>query len=392
MTSVRSFPVLDDVGASDWQSVSVGDAHTCGLKSTGAAYCWGSNQYGQLGVTAVDTACGSAEARIPCALRPALAAPGLTFVSISAGSRFTCGITSTRAAYCWGANDENQLGDFSPGGATPVLIPSAFGWSQISAGFSHACAVRTDGALFCWGANDRGQLGTGRIAGNVAPIRVPMAATVAAVSAGQQRTCARTTAGQVFCWGSIWTARVDGVEMARVQSSPQAVPGAPAMSSLSVGTFTTCGADLSGVAYCWEANPRGEMGTGTDSGSTTPVRVATDVPLVQLSAGMVQTCGVGVSGIGYCWGDDSFGQLGVSPSTLAERCGSQQMVCATTPVAVFGRQQFTDISTGFGSHTCGVSTHGNLYCWGLGTSGQRGDGTDSFAIAIPILVQEPTTP
>lgn len=392
MTSVRGFPVLDDVGASDWQSVSVGEDHTCGIKTTGVAYCWGSNQYGQLGVGSTDTTCADGDARVPCALRPTVAAPGLSFLSISAGSRFTCGIMSTRAAYCWGANDENQLGDFSSGGPSPVLIPSAFGWSEISAGYSHACGVRTDGALYCWGANDRGQLGTGRIAGNVAPVHVPIANPVASVSAGQQRTCARTTVGQVFCWGSIWTSRLNGVEMARVQSSPQPVPGAPAMSSLSVGTFTTCGADPSGVAYCWEANPRGEMGTGIDSGSTTPLRVAIDLPLPQLSAGIVQTCGVSVSGAGYCWGDDSFGQLGVPPSTLTQHCGAQQMVCATTPVAVFGRQQFTQISTGFGSHTCGVSTHGNLYCWGLGTSGQRGDGTDSFAIAIPILVQEPATP
>jgi alpha-tubulin suppressor-like RCC1 family protein len=164
------------------------------------------------------------------------------------------------------------------------------------------------------------------------------------------------------------------------------------MASLAVGAFSTCGSDLSGIAYCWEANPRGEMGTGTHDGNTVPQRVAATIGFVQLSVGIVQSCGVATSGAGYCWGDDTFGQLGVSPSTLVETCDTQRLPCSTKPVPVFGRQQFIAIATGFGSHSCGVSTHGNLYCWGLGVTGQRGDGTANYAIAVPILVREPTTP
>jgi hypothetical protein len=119
--------------------------------------------------------------------------------------------------------------------------------------------------------------------------------------------------------------------------TPQLVPGAPALAWLSVGSFTTCGADVSGFAYCWEANPRGEIGNGTQDGSLVPVRVASDLAFVQLSAGIVQTCGVDISGAGYCWGDDSFGQLGALPSLLVERCGGQVLPCATKPVGVIGR-------------------------------------------------------
>lgn len=223
-------------------------------------------------------------------------------------------------------------------------------------------------------------------------VRVPMEAPVASVSAGQQRTCARTTLGAVHCWGSTWTARTDGLEISRNQMSPQLVPGSPTMAWLSVGTFTTCGADVSGFAYCWEANPRGQMGNGTQDGSTIPKRVASDVEFVQVSAGIVQSCGVATSGAGYCWGDDTFGQLGVSPALLVERCGGQQLPCATVPTPVYGAQQFTEISTGFGSHVCGVTVKGNLYCWGLGVSGQRGDGTLGYATATPILVVEPAAP
>ena len=383
----RRFPVLDDAGQGDWQSVSVGADHTCGLKTTGVIYCWGTNRSFQLGVVRADTTCGDEQARYPCTLVPEAVQVGARFTAISAGARHTCAITVAREAYCWGANDLGQVGEISPTGATPTKIPGALGWTQISAGYSHTCAVRTDGALFCWGSNDRGQLGTGAVSGNSGLVRVNVNnALVASVSAGQQRTCARTILGAVYCWGTTWTERSGGLEISRVQALPQLVPNAPAMAWVSVGTFTTCGAAVSGFAYCWEANPRGEMGNGTQDGATSPQRVASDLEFIQVSAGIVQSCGVVASGAGYCWGDNTFGQLGMSPSLLVERCGSQRLPCTTTPVPVFGRQQFSEIQTGFGSHSCGVTIRGNLYCWGLGVSGQRGDGTAGYAVSVPIMV------
>jgi alpha-tubulin suppressor-like RCC1 family protein len=387
-TSVRRFPVLDDVGSSDWLSVTVGGDHTCALKTDGSAYCWGSNQYGQLGVSHTDTTCGPLNARFACATIPQLVQAGLQFASISAGQRHTCAITRTREAYCWGSNENGQVSDFGNGGPALTKVSSAFPWTQITAGFSHTCAVRSDGLLVCWGSNDRGQLGNGSLLPGTT--RTLITAPVAAASAGQSRTCARTTVGVVYCWGAVWTERSSGLELSRTQMTPQLVPGAPALAWLSVGSFTTCGADVSGFAYCWEANPRGEMGNGTQDGSLVPARVASDLAFVQLSAGIVQTCGVDISGAGYCWGDDSFGQLGALPSLLVERCGGQVLPCATKPVGVIGRQKFVEISTGFGSHTCGVTTRGNLYCWGLGQSGQRGDGTEASAVATPALVVEPS--
>ncbi len=387
-TSVRRFPVLDDLGSSDWASVSVGGEHTCALKTDGSAYCWGSNQFGQLGVSHTDTTCGSLNARYSCATIPQLVQAGLQFASISAGQQHTCAITRTREAYCWGSNENGQVSDFGNGGAALTKVASGLPWTQITAGFSHTCAVRSDGLLVCWGSNDRGQLGNGGLLpGTTRPL---ITGPIAAASAGQSRTCARTTVGVVYCWGAVWTERSSGLELSRTQLTPQLVPGAPALAWLSVGSFTTCGADVSGFAYCWEANPRGEMGNGTQDGSLVPVRVASDLAFVQLSAGIVQTCGVDIAGAGYCWGDDSFGELGALPSLLVERCGGQVLPCATKPVGVIGRQRFIEISTGFGSHTCGVTTRGNLYCWGLGQSGQRGDGTEASAVATPALVVEPS--
>src|SRR5262245_1042074 len=158
----RRFPLLEDVGQSDWATVSVGGDHTCALKVDGSAYCWGSNRYYQLGASS-DTLCGPTSAKFACTLAPHAILPGVRFTSISVGARHTCGITIAREAYCWGGNDLGQVSEVAPTGPVPVKIGGSLGWTQISAGFSHTCAVRTDGAAYCWGANDRGQLGNGLI-------------------------------------------------------------------------------------------------------------------------------------------------------------------------------------------------------------------------------------
>ncbi len=389
-STVRRFAVLDDVCRSNWLTVSAGADHTCALKTDASAYCWGSNHYGQLGTQRVDTACGATDNRYACVPVPAPVEGSVHFRSISAGNTHSCGIGDTGDAYCWGSNAEGQLGDlFARGGSTLTRVPSNVGWMQLSAGHTHTCGIRTDGLLFCWGANDRGQIGNGGAGSSLGVTRVQIPGPVGSVSAGMQRTCARTVVGAVYCWGAVWFKHEGDIDYTRTQPSPQLVPQSPAMTRLSVGSLTTCGADSSGFAYCWEANTRGEMGTGDSEGSTTPRRIASDLEFLQISAGLLQTCGVVAGGAGYCWGDDSFGQLGVSPFLLAERCGGQQLPCSTVPTPVFGRQLFTAVSTGFGSHTCGVTTLGNLYCWGLGVSGQRGDGTIANASSVPVKVVEP---
>jgi alpha-tubulin suppressor-like RCC1 family protein len=386
---VLRYPLLDEVGASDWQHVSAGAEHTCALKADGAAFCWGSNQYGQLGTTSTDTVCAGADATFACASRPIAVATTLRFLEISAGQRHTCAITTDRAAYCWGANDQGQLGSVAADGPELHQVTSTLPWTQISAGFTHSCAVRSDGVLYCWGENDRGQLGNGAVNASSTPLRVPTVNPAASVSAGQGRTCARTTDGVVYCFGAIWVVRQGGAELRRSQPTPRRVPQAPAMATLSVGALTTCATDLAGVAYCWEANPRGTIGDGTTEGDTMPNRVATDRPFVQLSAGLSQTCGITIGGAGYCWGSDGFGEIGVPSSQIIERCDDPALPCSTKPVAVLGRQTFTEISTGLGSHVCGVTTRGNIFCWGLGTSGQRGDGTLRGAVSTPLAIAAP---
>jgi len=88
-----------------FDSITVGSTHTCALTSSREAYCWGANDWGQLGVSAVGTV------DVPT---PTRVLGGLSFVALSAGYFYTCGVTSNGVTYCWGRNGLGQLGTQVP--------------------------------------------------------------------------------------------------------------------------------------------------------------------------------------------------------------------------------------------------------------------------------------
>jgi alpha-tubulin suppressor-like RCC1 family protein len=95
-------------------------------------------------------------------------AGGIAFTAVSAGVAHTCGITSSGSAYCWGSNANGQLGIGSIGGSTttPQLVAGGHSFIGITAGDHHTCGQLASGRLasgpaYCWGRNDHGQLGDG---------------------------------------------------------------------------------------------------------------------------------------------------------------------------------------------------------------------------------------
>jgi alpha-tubulin suppressor-like RCC1 family protein len=190
-------------------SIVAGGTHSCGLTIAGKAYCWGNAQYGRLGNNA---STGSSSTPVPVAAPTG--GSSLTFSSLSAGSDHTCGITSTGAAYCWGYNFYGQLGNGNSGtdanSAVPVLVsaPSGITWSSISTGGNHTCAVATTGQAYCWGNDSVGQLGNSSTLNDDSAKPVEVAAplggnalTFSSIAAGAAHTCALTTTGTAHCWG-----------------------------------------------------------------------------------------------------------------------------------------------------------------------------------------------
>ncbi len=199
-------------------SVSAGADHVCALTDHGQAYCWGSNEFGQLGM-------GSADA-IPHPV-PARVIGNAEFTTVVAGLMHTCGLVRDGAAMCWGANDTAQLGDGtlkpSPG---PVRVASDIRFQTIGPGGTHTCAVSVDGIGYCWGGNWHGQLGVGNRDGDpAAPLtrRVPTPIQTnlrfRTAVAGGISSCGVTLDGKAYCWGSPQEGRLGtGAQTARVKS------------------------------------------------------------------------------------------------------------------------------------------------------------------------------
>lgn len=93
-------------------------------------------------------------------MTPLKVAGGLTFATVVPGGTHTCGVTVAGAAYCWGRNDFGQLGDGSrEGRTTPVRVSGGSSFASVTAGSTYTCGLTPVGAVYCWGHDQRGQLG-----------------------------------------------------------------------------------------------------------------------------------------------------------------------------------------------------------------------------------------
>jgi alpha-tubulin suppressor-like RCC1 family protein len=363
-----STPVLVSGGLS-FHSVSAGGTHTCGVTTGGAVYCWGNNIGGQLGAPTAEF-CGI----FPCSTTPVSVSGGRAFQSVSGGGLHTCGLTTAGAAYCWGNNDNGQLGDGTTlTRSTPVPVAAELTFRSVTAGDTHTCGVTTGGAVYCWGANESGQLGDGTTVGRTTPVPVAGGLTFRSVSAGGTHTCGVTTGGAAYCWGG------NGNEFRRFgqlgdgsvtdSAVPVPVTGGLTFESVSAGKVHTCGVTAGGAAHCWGHNEDGELGNGAWGAVTVPGPVGGGLVLQSVGASIANprtafACALTTGGAAYCWGFNGFGYLGT---------GSD--ISTSTPAPVAGGLTFQSVSVG-GGHTCGVTTGGAAYCWGGNGSGQLGDGTN----------------
>jgi alpha-tubulin suppressor-like RCC1 family protein len=189
-------PKLVAGGITDWTAVSAGEAHNCGRRANGQLWCWGSDTEGQLGNGGADTD----------ANRPRLVSGAAGWTSVAAGGFRTCGRRTTGRLYCWGTDAAGGVGD-GGGVATrtaPVLVAGgATNWTAVSSGYAHSCGRRSTGHLACWGDGLHGAVGDGTIGTNrFAPVTVAGHATDwTAVEGGDLSTCAITTARRLYCWG-----------------------------------------------------------------------------------------------------------------------------------------------------------------------------------------------
>lgn len=330
----------------------------------------------------------------------------LTASTSASGAVFVCGIVNAQS-YCWGKNDEGQLGNGTSDIDLPFEDEDNNGAGQHT-GYPQLTKVKraTAGPL----------LTDGRELDIAAGEGFACAVTTTATNAPANR--------KVACWGS----RVDGrfgdnigiaqgsyLPYPKLTSSPWAsVPQYPA--NIVTGPDFAClrndrpSGDATGNVWCWGNGYRASTGQHTDARevnthanynpagdvSYQPVRVrslggatANGIYATKISAtpNAYHVCAIANGSFGnvYCWGFNTYGQVGdgtdgeISTTNDSYRYKAvSQVIMRTTNADLVA----TDIAVGgiYGDgsgQSCAVGgaalTEKKIYCWGSNSHGQQGD-------------------
>lgn len=349
-------------------ALASGFNHTCGLASDGDIYCWGRNDSGQLGIGSSD------EAAHP---KPVLVSGKLKVAFISANGDQTCALTATGVAYCWGENKFGQLGNGTLVSAvSPVPVSGDLKFKTLSVGATHTCGLTISGAAYCWGGNWHGQLGIGTMDGeerypccHTSPVPVAGGLSFSSVQADGIHTCGLTLAGNAWCWGNhknFGQLGIGDVDL-RDRPAPVQVSGNLRFSSISVG-IPSCGIVSDGTAYCWGGGPVPELGIKSSTERLDrPVVVPGKLKFERIASGAFFACGIAREGFVYCWGYNRYGQIGNGSTESFDN-----------PQLVSQELRFKVVMTGgneFSGHACGITTDGEVLCWGDNRWGQVGNGS-----------------
>ena len=217
-----------------YKTVTAGGLHTCGIKEDGTAWCWGFNAEGQLGT----------------------------------GGLLRVAPVPTRVASQVGFRTDLMIVPPSPDPDFP-LPPGPF----IAAGHSHTCALGLDSNTYCWGLNENGQLGDGTTTSHRTPVAVSGGALMTRITAGQSHSCGLASDGKAYCWGdNVYGQLGDGTTLDRL--TPTLVGGGLTFSYLKAGDLSTCGVTTTGVGYCWGDNEYGQIGNGGHTAALLPAKIA----------------------------------------------------------------------------------------------------------------------
>jgi hypothetical protein len=195
--------------------------YACGITTETTIYCWGIRGIGDPAQYPIDARYTPKTLGGDVTLSGGLVA--------AAGSHF-CGLDLAGAAYCWGNNANGQLGIGTVGGGiytTPQRVQGGYTFESLAAGLAHTCGLAKDGTTHCWGLQTNGALGTGiAMPGTIpTPQTVPTPAGVVRftrIGAGGHTTCAiASTTMHVYCWG----VRSTGETTATVDAAPTPVRG-----------------------------------------------------------------------------------------------------------------------------------------------------------------------
>ena len=222
-------------------AISSADFHTCAVLADTTVRCWGRNTSGELGneVTTDSTTAvrvGGGEAGILTGVTAIATGGGFTQ---DAGGGHSCALMADGTVWCWGNNEFGQIGQDIPLGESPVIVPSRVVTElgvdfpltdaiAVTAGWGVSCALLADTSVACWGDLNRFPIQVPSAPGSTTPLT-----RVVGIVTGD-RICGLMDTGTVRCWfvgveGN--PLPLDGVVLVEPSPEPSASPQATAGAS-----------------------------------------------------------------------------------------------------------------------------------------------------------------
>ena len=305
----------------DATAIATGKAHACALRAGGTVWCWGANESGQLGDGSDDQSAAAVQ------VLATNGTPLTAMEEIKVGSNHSCARSSAGQVLCWGAGGEGQLGDGTMAGhmrAAPVLVAAmgaAFtGAVDLQVGSAHGCVRKANDEMWCWGKNNDGELGDTTNAHKLVPLQVGTAKHIATslwstcrVNTDTSVSCSGWNRGATFSLGIDEGFNAEANYLAPVKAL-QGAGGTPVTGVAKVAMGAgLCAVMTDGSVQCSGDGNYGQNGTGAPRRVLTVVRHADGTPLTavdRLVAKWPHVCAHQTTGAWQCWGRNSEGEFG----------------------------------------------------------------------------------
>ncbi|KZV47581.1 hypothetical protein F511_12850 [Dorcoceras hygrometricum] len=353
----RPKPIL--ASAFDGQSlreVACGGAHTLFLTENGDVYATGLNDFGQLGVSDLNSYTSV------CYLSPDAI---VEFGVLSVHDALHFSVLRLESHFQRFVQFVFNRKPLRVSGIPSRVI-------RISAGYHHSAAITVDGELYIWGKNANGQLGLGKKAEKIIPVPVKLhcldGVTIKMASLGFEHSIAVTDKGEALSWGDGQSGKLGhghelsilGFQKSSSEYTPRLIKELEGVKVkyVSAGMLHSACVCENGSLYFFGERELGKWGFGKANSATKPSTISS-LPLSdEVACGGYHTCAISNGGDLYTWGSNENGCLGI---------GCTDVIFSPERVqGPFVKQPATQVSCGW-KHTAAISG-GNIYTWGWGGS------------------------
>jgi alpha-tubulin suppressor-like RCC1 family protein len=277
---------------------------------------------------------------------------------------------------------ETWISAVSPSGSGTVDVTVSTGGGTSTTGSADQFTYRSGGTSYGWGDNSAGELGDGtttgpETCGGEACSRGPVAASgslgeVTAVSAGEDHSLALQGAGTIVAWGANSAGEL-GNGTTTASSMPVKVSSLTTVGAVAAGREFSVAQLKGGTVRAWGYNAYGQLGDGSTTSRSAPVKVHGITEAVAVAAGETHSLALLKNGTVEAWGQNAAGELGNGTTTNSNE-----------PVKVSGITEAVAISAG-GEFSLAVLKNGTVEAWGYNGAGQLGNGSTTSS-STPVAV------